>query len=134
MTLVKDSAADNEHFLVVLFELLDQSDEVAIAADNHECIDMISGERHLERIEREVDVGAVFVAAGREVALNHLDRVLRHAAAVFTGSFPVAVGDLGDDFAPFLDGFENGSNIEVPVQGALDADLDVIEVDKYRDL
>jgi hypothetical protein len=33
--------------------------------------------RHLERVEREIDVRAVLVAARRQVALHHLDGVLR---------------------------------------------------------
>ena len=71
---------------------------------------------------------------GREVALNHLDRVLGHAAAVLAGALPVSIGDLGDDFAALFDGFENRTNIEMPVEGTFDADLDVVKVDEYGDL
>jgi hypothetical protein len=91
-------------------------------------------ERHFEGVEGEVDVGAVLVAARRHDALHHAHRVLRHRAAVLTGSLPVAVGHLGDDFAAFLDRFEDGADIELEVKGGLDADLDVVEIDEHCDL
>ena len=71
------AAADDEHLLVVLLELLDQREEVAVAADDDVGVDVRVRERHLERIERQVDVGAVLVAAGRQVALHQADGVLR---------------------------------------------------------
>src|SRR5262245_62468273 len=88
----------------------------------------------LQRVECEIDVGAVFVTAGRQVALNHLDRVLGHTSAVFAGAFPVAIGDFGDNLTLFFNGLENSSDIEMPVKCALDTDFDIVEVDKYRDL
>jgi hypothetical protein len=60
--------------------------------------------------------------------------MLSHATTVFTGAFPIAVGDFGDDFASLFDGLEDRSNVQVPVQGALNANLDIIEVDEYSDL
>ena len=128
------AAADDEDLLVVLLELLDQADEVAVAADDDVGVDVIVGERHLERVEREVDVGAVLVAARRQVALDHLDRVLGEQPAVVAGARPVAVGDLGDDLAALLDGFEDDPDVERDVQRGLDADLDVVEVDEHRNL
>ena len=50
-------------------------------------------------------------------------------AAVF-GARPVGVGDLGDDLAAFLDGIEDGADVEVFAGGALDPDFDVVEVDE----
>ena len=97
-------------------------------------VDVTVGERHLERVEREIDVGAVLVAAWREVALNQLGRVLRQRAAVVAGPGPVAVGDLGDDVAAFLERFEDDPDVELHAQRALDPDLDVVEVDEYRNL
>jgi len=88
------------------------------------------GERHLERVEREVDVGAVLVAAGREIALHQPDRVLRQRAAVFAGARPVGVGDLGDNLAAFLEGLENGADVEMFAERALDTDFDVVEIDE----
>ena len=87
-------------------------------------------ERHLQRVEREVDVGAVLVAAGREVALHQLGGVLRQRPAVVAGPRPVAVGGLGDDVAALLERFEHDADVELRVEGVLDADLDVVEIDE----
>src|SRR5262249_37715269 len=106
---------------------------VAIAADDNERIDVISRERHFQGVQRQVDVCAVLVAARSQIALDHLDSMLRHAAAVVSSAFPVAVCDFCNDFGALLDRFKNRSDIKVPVQRALDADFDVVEVDEYRD-
>ena len=124
--------ADDDDLAVVLFELLDEGDEVAVATDDHERVDVIVGERHLEGIERHCDVGAVLVATGREVALDHPDGVLREEAAVITGALPVAVRDLGHDLAAFLDGLEHEADVELAADGRFHTDLDVVEVDENR--
>src|SRR5690606_21888838 len=72
----------------------------------------------------------VLVAAGRHVALHHADGMLRQQAAVIAGALPVAVGDLRDDLAPFLYGFENETDVELTANRGLDADLYVVEVDE----
>ena len=126
-------AADDEHLLVVLLQLLDEADEVAVAADDDERVDVRMRERHLERVEREVDVGAVLVAARRHVALHHADRVLREHAAVAAGALPVAVGRLRDDLAALLQRLEHQAGVERRAQGVLDADFDVVEVDEDGD-
>jgi hypothetical protein len=95
---------------------------------------VIPRERHFQRVEREIDIRAVFVSPRGKIALNHLYGVLRHASAVLTGAFPVTVRNFCDDFAAFLDGFQHRSHVEMPVQGAFDSDLDVIEIDEYCDL
>ena len=56
-------AAHYENALVVLLQLVDQRDEIAVAADDRESVDVIVGEGHLERVECQVDVGAILVAA-----------------------------------------------------------------------
>ena len=119
-------AADDEHLLVVLLELLHQADEVAVAADDDEGVDVVVGERHLEGVEGEVDVGAVLVAAGRHVALHHAHGVLREHAAVVAGALPVAVGDLGDDLAALLDGLEDRADVEERgVRSRVDEEVEV---------
>ena len=128
------AAADDEDLLVVLLQLLDEGDEVAVAADDDVGVDVAVGERHLERVEREVDVGAVLVAARREVALHQLGRVLRQRSAVVAGARPVAVGDLGHDVAALLERLEDDADVELHAQRALDADLDVVEIDEYCNL
>jgi len=87
-------------------------------------------ESHLEGVEREVDVGAVLVAAGREVALHELGRVLRERPAVVAGACPVAVRRLGHDVAALTERFEDDADVERRVEGVLDADLDVVEIDE----
>jgi hypothetical protein len=126
--------ADDEHLAVVLLEFLDQRDEVAVAADDHERVDVRVRECHLERVEREVDVGAVLVAAGRRDTLHHPHRMLRHGAAMIAGTFPVAVGELGDHLTPFLDRFEDGADVERLIEGGLDTNLDIVEIDEHGEL
>ena len=110
-------AADDDDLAAVLLELLDERDEVAVAADDDEGVDVVVGEGHLERVERHGDVGAVLVAARRHVALHHADGVLREQAAVVAGALPVAVGDLGDDLAALLDGLEDEADVELAADG-----------------
>ena len=69
--------ADHEDALVVLLQFVDQRDEIAVAADDRERVDVIVRERHLERVEREVYVGAVLVAARRGIPLDHLHGMFR---------------------------------------------------------
>ena len=128
------AAADDEHFLVALLELFDEREEVAVAADDHVGVDVRVRERHLERVEREVDVGAVLVAARRHVALDEANRMLCERAAVLAGTRPVGVGDLGDHLAAFLDGVEDDPDVELLAEGGFDADFDVVEVDENGDV
>ena len=118
----------------VLLQFFNQCDEVAVAADDDEGVDVVVGECHLEGIEGEVDIGAVFVAARGHHALHHAHGMLRHRAAVLAGALPVAVGDLGDDFSTLFDGFEDGADIELQAEGGFDTDFDVIEIDEDRNL
>ena len=120
--------------LSVLLEFFDEGDEIAVAADDHVGVDVPVGERHLEGIEREVDVRAVLVAARRQVALNQLGRVLRERPAVVPRARPVAVGDLGDDVSALFERFEDDADVELHAQRALDPDFNVVEVDENRDL
>jgi hypothetical protein len=128
------AAADHEHLLVVLLQFLDERQEVAVAADDHVGVDVRVGERHLERVERHVDVGAVLVAARRQIALDEANRVLRERAAVLAGACPVGIRDLADHLAALFDRFEDGADVEVLAERALDANLDVVEVDENGDV
>src|SRR5688500_274791 len=125
-------AAGVVHLLVVLLQLLDERDEIAVSPDDDERVDVVVGKRHLERIEREIDVRAVLVSSGREVTLHHADRMLRHEPAVVTGALPVAVGDLGHHFAPLLDAVQNRGDVELRMQRGLHTDFDVVEIDEDR--
>ena len=128
------AAADHEDALVVLLELVDQRDEIAVAADDGERVDVVVREGHLERIERQVDVGAVLVAARRRVALNHLHGVLAERACSGFLPAPVRVSKLGDDFAAFLQCVQHGRDVKFAVQCALHADFDIVEIDEHGDL
>ena len=103
MMLVNARPPTTNTFLSVLLELLDERQEVAVAADDDVGVDVRVRERHFERVEREVDVGAVLVAARRQIALHEADGVLGEGAAVLAGARPVGVGDLGDDLAALFD-------------------------------
>ena len=123
------AAADDEHALAELLELLDQGDEVGVAADDREPGDVRPGERHLEGVDDQVDVGAVLVAARGYVALHHVDRVIRQGPAVHAGARPVPVGALGNHLTPLLERLQDEGEIEFRAGRRLDADLDVVEVD-----
>ena len=126
--------ADDQHLAVVLLQLLDERHEVAVAADDHERVDVAVGESHLERVEGEVDVSAVLVAAWRQVALHHMDGVLGERAAVIARPRPVAIGDLGHHLAALLDGLEDRSGVEMAAERGLHPNLDVVEIDENRNL
>ena len=118
----------------VLFELLDERDEVAVPADDDIRVDVAVRERHLEGIEGEIDVGAVLITARGEVALDQLGGVLRQGTAVVTRARPVAVSNLRNNLAALLERFEDDADIELAAEGALDAYLDIVEIDEYRNL
>ncbi len=127
------AAADDEDLLVVLFQLFNQRDEVAVAADDDVGVDVGMGEGHLQRVEREVDVGAVLVAAGGEVPLDQFGRVLGQRPAVVAAARPVAIRDLRDDVAALSKRFEDDADVELGIEGVLDADFNVVEIDEYSD-
>src|SRR6185436_5223950 len=67
------ATADDEDLLVVLLQFLDERQEVAVATHDDVGIDVRMRERHLEGVQREVDVRAVLVASWREVSLHQPD-------------------------------------------------------------
>ena len=130
----KRAAAHDKYFTVVLLELLDQRDEVAVATDDHKGVDVRVRKRHLERIERKIDVGAVLVAARGHHALHQTHGVVGHGAAVVAGALPVAVRDLGNHLTAFFDGFEHRAYVELKAESGFDADLDIVKVDENGNL
>ena len=76
----KSLAADDENRLIVLLQFVDQRDKVAVTAHDAEGVDVVVSEGKFERIERQVDIRAVLVAAGRRIALHHLHCVVRELA------------------------------------------------------
>src|SRR4029450_13503115 len=89
--------ADQQHLLVVLLQLLDERQKIAVPADDDVGVDVRVGERHLQRIQRQIDVSAVLVTPWRQVALNQADGVLCQRAAVLPGARPVGISTLGAD-------------------------------------
>ena len=127
-------AAHHEHGLAVLLELVDQRNEVAVAADDGEGVHVVVREGHLEGVEGQVDVGAVLVAARRRDALHHLDGVFGHLPRGAVLPAPVGVSELGDDVAALLQGVQSDENVELALQRRFDADLDVVVIDKHRNI
>src|SRR5262245_18794555 len=125
---------DDKHFFVVLLQLFDERDEIAIATDDDKRVDVIVRERHLERIERKIDVGAVLVAAGRKIPLHHPDGMLRHQPPVVACPLPVTIRHFRDNLAAFFDALQNRCDVELCMQSCLDTNLDVVEIDEYGNL
>src|SRR5262245_12697905 len=68
----------NKDELVVLLQLIYERDEIAVAAHDRKRVDVIVSECQLQGVERKIDVCAILIPARRRIALDHLDRVLRH--------------------------------------------------------
>ena len=134
MVLVKALPPTTKISLVVLLQLVDQRHEIAVAADDGEGVDVVVRKRQFQRVERQVDVAAVLIAARRRIALHHLHGVFGELARRVLHASPVGVGDLGDDLAPLFQRFEHHRNVELALQRRFDADLDIVEVDEDRDL
>ena len=95
--------AQNVDGLAVLLELVHQRDEVAVAADDGERVHVIMREGHLQGVQRQIDVRAILIAAGRGNALDHLDGVFRHLARCALLAAPVCVGELGYQVAALFE-------------------------------
>jgi len=123
-------AAHYEHDLAVFLEFVHERDEVAIAAYDGERVHMTVRERHLESVEREVDIRAVLVAAGRGQPLYHLHGVFRHSTSGAFLPSPVCVCEFGDDIAALFESFYGYGDIEFAPQRGLNADLYIVVIDK----
>ena len=105
----------HEYALIVLFQFVEQGHEITVSADDGEGIDVIVGESHLQRVERQVDVRTVLVAARGRVALHHLYGMFRHGAGGGFLPSPVGIGDAGDDFTAFLQRIQDGGHVKFPM-------------------
>src|SRR2546426_1085688 len=52
----KGASPTDENFLVVLFQFFDERNEIAVTTNNDKGVDVIACERHLQRIESQIDV------------------------------------------------------------------------------
>ena len=79
--------------LVQLTELVDQGGEVAVPRADHERGDVVTLERHLERIDRQLDVGCVLPRRPHPLGyLDELDVSPREHPPVLVERGPVRVG------------------------------------------
>src|SRR5260370_26270081 len=123
-------AAHDEHGLAVLLQLVHERNKIAVAADDGEGVHVAMGKRHLQRIERQVDIGSVLISARRWQPLHHLHRVFRHAAGGAFLASPVGIGEFGDYVAALLERLNGYGDVEFAPQRGLYADLYVVVVDK----
>ena len=127
-------AAHHVNGLAVFLELVDQRDEVAIAADDGKRIHMGVREGHFQGVEREVDIRAVLVTAGRRHTLHHLHGVFGHLPRGAFLASPVGVGELGDQVSAFFQCVQREGHVKLTAQGGLEPDLDVVVIDEHRDI
>ena len=107
-------APHHEHGLAIFLQLVDQRNKVAVAADNGERVHVRMGEGHLQRIQRQVDVAAVLVAARGRQPLDHLHGVFGHGAGRAFLASPVGICELGHQVAPFLERVKRERYIKFP--------------------
>jgi len=130
----KSFASHHKHGLAIFLQLVHQRDKIAVAADNRERIHMRVRERHFQRVQRQVNVGAVLISARRWDPLHHLDGVFGHLAGGSVLPPPIRVSELGDDIAALLQRIQRQRHIEFAPQRRLESDLDVVVIDKHRDV
>src|SRR5450755_3305062 len=92
------------------------------------------GEGHFERVQGEIDVASVFVAARRRQTLHHLYRVFGHGAGGAFLAAPVGISELGDQVAALLERIQWERYIEFPPERGFYADLDIVVIDEYGDV
>src|SRR5260370_10676542 len=124
-------AAHNENGLAIFLELVDQRDKIAVAADNGERVHVRMGESHLQRIQGEIDVGPVFVAARRRQSLHHLDGVFGHRSGGALLASPIGIREFCDQVAALFERIQRKRYVEFPPKSGFHTDLDVVVIDEY---
>ncbi len=127
-------ASHHKYGLAVFFQLVHQRDEVAVAADNGERVHVRMGESHLQRIQRQIDIAAVLVAARGGQALHHLHGVLRHGPGRAFLAPPVGVSKFRDQVAALLERIQRQRNIKFAPQSRFHADFNIVVIDKHGDV
>ncbi len=95
---------------------------------------MRMGECHFQSVEGQIDVTAVFVAAGRRHALHHLDGVFGHGPGGAFLASPVGISKFGDQLAALLERIKRERYIKLPPKSGFYADLDIVVIDEYGDV
>jgi len=107
--------------------------KVAIAADDHERVYVVSRERHFQSVQREVISAPFLSPPGSCCAEPSGQRVPSSRGC----SFPPASSSRRRSWSrprPVLDRFKNRPDVKVSVQRLLDAYFDVVEIDEHSDL
>ena len=93
---------------------------------------MAVGECHLQSVQRQVNIGAVLIAARGRNPLHHLDGALGHLAGGAFLAAPIRVSEFGDNVAPFLQSVQRKRYIKLAPKRRLHADLNIVVIDKNR--
>jgi hypothetical protein len=105
-------STDDDDLAAVLLELLDQRDEVAVAADDDEGVDVVVREA-ISSASSAMVMSAPFLSPPASCCAAPSGWRAASAAGCSRRPLPVAVGDLGDDLATFLDGLEHEADVEL---------------------
>ena len=130
---ILDAHAD--HALVQLAELVHERREVAVPGADHERRDVVALERHLQRVDRELDVGRVLAHRAHPLGdLDQLDVAAREHPAVLIEVRPVGVGLASDHPSALGQGVQHGPEVELhAVQALPRADGQVLVVQEQGD-
>jgi len=126
------ASPNHKYYLVILLQFFYQGNEIAVSAYDNESVDMVACKGHFQRIQCQSNIRSIFISTGCQVSLDHLYRVLRHRPAEIFISFPVAVGNLGDNLPFFFDCLQYGADIKVSPERLFDTDGDIVKINKNR--
>ena len=104
---------DADHSLVELTQLVDQWGEVAVTGAHDERRDVVPLERHLQRVDRHLDIGRVLTRCPH--TLRHLDELDMRSGehpAIFVEVGPVGVRPTYDDPPALGEGDSDGPEVE----------------------
>ena len=108
--------------------------EIAIARADHERGDVVALERHLERVDGELDVGRVLAGRAHPLRdLDQLDLAPGEHPPVLVEVRPVRVSLARDHPAPFGEGVEHRTQIELRADVVASADRQVFVIQEERD-
>ena len=126
---------DADHPLVELPQLVHERGEVAVARADHEGGDVLALERHLQRVDRQLDVGGVLARGAHPLRdLDQLDVMTGQGAPVLVEVGPVRVGLACDHPPAFGEGVQHRSKIELHApQVVAGADRQVLVVQEQGD-
>jgi hypothetical protein len=104
--------ADAEGVAAIFAQLGHQRAKVAVAGEDDKGVDLGALDRHLQRIERHADVGAILAGADAE-NLNQIDGIIHQVFAIARKAAPVAVGAHDRNRATIFEIFDQRGEFEV---------------------